>query len=153
VRGRITARDALALVEPLAREASANPALVIITSGTSIDAEGRANTWEFVYRLPDRAAGAVYSFEPVDPEANDGILRLKWRISPGANAGAADAALPAEFVDSPEAAGALGAMGVDWISGDPDLTLATKRLPTGQVVWFVESYGKEYTIPFVSPPR
>jgi hypothetical protein len=44
-------------------------------------------------------------------------------------------------------------MGVDWIAGDPDMTLATKRLSSGEVVWVVESYGKEFATPFVTPVR
>lgn len=148
-RGRITAREAFALVDPLLREISSHPALVVITSGTSIDAEGRANTWEFVFHLPDRKAQAVYTFESTDPERSDSHLRLAWRVSPRGEG--VSSSLPLDFVDSPDAARALGAQGVDWVSGDPDLTLSVRAPAGGVAAWTVESYGQTYTTPFAPP--
>jgi len=40
--------------------------------------------------------------------------------------------------------------GADWITGDPDMVLATRRLATGELVWVTESYGEEFTAPFAT---
>jgi hypothetical protein len=153
IRGRITARDALTLVHPLAQETSRQPVLVLITSGSDINAVGLSGSWEFVYHFPDRSAQAVYSIEPEDPETDDGRLLVKWRVSPRPDAQGTPAALPLDFIDSPEVACHLAGLGVDWIAGDPDLTLATARLASGEPVWAVESYGQRYTTPFVTSNR
>ena len=124
---------------------------MLITSGADINAEGCSSGWEFVFHFPNRSAQAVYSLESSDPERSDAALRLKWRLSPRRDIKGEDARLPLQFTDSPEAVQQLSRMGVDWIAGDPDMTLSTKRLPSGEAVWIVESYGKELTTPFVTP--
>ena len=126
---------------------------MLITSGSDIDAEGRSGRWEFVFHFPSRSAQAVYSLESSNPELGDAGLRVRWRLSPRRDVTGEDAGLPLNFTDSPEAAHQLSHMGVDWIAGDPDMTLATKRLSSGEVVWVVESYGKEFATPFVTPVR
>jgi hypothetical protein len=152
-RGRVTAREALALVYPAVLETSKKPVLLVITSGTDINAEGRSGTWEFVFHFPARAAQGVYSLEHRDPEVSDGDLRMTWRLSPRPDAKGDDAALPLEFTDSPEAVRDLNRAGVDWVAGDADMTLGTKRLPSGEVMWVTEAYGKEFVTPFVVPVR
>ena len=152
-RGRATAREALALVYPTVEETSKKPVLVLITSGSDIDAEGRSGRWEFVFHFPSRSAQAVYSLESSNPELGDAGLRVRWRLSPRRDVTGEDAGLPLNFTDSPEAAHQLSQMGVDWIAGDPDITLATKRLSSGEVAWVVESYGKEFATPFMTPVR
>lgn len=147
--GRVTAREALALVYPAVLETSKKPVLLLITSGTDINAEGRSGTWEFVFHFPAPVAQGVYSLEPRDPEVSDSDLRLRWRLSPRPDVKGNDAALPLDFTDSPEAVRDLNRAGVDWVAGDTDMTLATKRLPSGEVVWVTESYGKEFATPFV----
>jgi hypothetical protein len=148
---RVTAREALALVQPAVLETSTKPVLLLITSGTDISADGRAGTWEFVFHFPARVAQGVYSLEPRDPEVSDGGLRMKWRLSPRPDAKGEDAALPLDFTDSPQAVEDLNRAGVDWVAGDTDMTLATKRLPSGEVVWVTESYGKEFATRFLPP--
>lgn len=148
VRGPITAKEALALVLPTAQKTSGKPVLVLITSGSDINGEGLSSRWEFVFHFPDQLSQAVYSFESGDPEVSDSPLHLSWRLSPRPGAKGDEAGLPLDFTDSPEAARRLSDRGLDWIAGDPDITLATKRLSSGKAVWVVESYGKELTVPF-----
>lgn len=146
--GRVTAREALALVSPAVLETSKRPVLLHITSGTDITAEGRSGTWELVFHFPARIAQGVYSLEHRDPEVSDGGLRMRWRLSPRTDVKDEDAALSLEFTDSPEAVRDLDRAGADWVAGDPDMTLATKRLPSGEVVWATESYGRELATTF-----
>lgn len=56
--------------------------------------------------------------------------------------------MPRDFIDSPDAVRELTRAGADWVAGDSDMTLATRRLPSGEVVWTTESYGKEFATPF-----
>lgn len=153
VPGRITARDAFELVYPSVLQISSQPIMLLITSGPGIDGEGRSDSWEFVFHFPDRSAQGVYGFEPIDPERSQGGLRMRWRISPRRDLKGAGDALLLDFADSPEAARELGRMGVDWVAGDADMTLAARRLSSGETVWVVESNGKEYRTPFARPPR
>lgn len=151
--GPVTAREALALVYPTVVEISKKPVLLHITSGTDISAEGRSGTWEFVVHFPARLAQGVYSLEQRDPEGSDRGLRMTWRLSPRLDVKGEDVALPLDFTDSPQVVQDLNRAGVDWVAGDSDMTLATKRLPSGEVVWATESYGKEFTSPFVVSMR
>jgi len=153
VRGGITAHDAFAIVYPVVLQVSSQPVMLLITSGPRIDAEGRSEGWEFVFHFPDRSAQGVYGFEPLDPERSEGGLRMIWRVSPRRHLRGEDAALPLDFIDSPDAARELSRMGVDWVAGDPDMTLAAKRLSSGEAVWAVESHGKEFAIPFAQRAR
>jgi len=151
VHGSVTAREAFALVYPVALQVSENPVMVLITSGPRIDGEGRSDGWEFVFHFPDRNAQAVYTLEPVDPERSDGGLRLRWRISPRQHLKRADEGLPLDFIDSPDAARELTRMGADWVAGDPDMTLVATRHSSGESVWTAESSGKQLTTPFTAP--
>jgi hypothetical protein len=151
--GGVTAREALALVYPEVLETSRTPILLLITSGTDISAEGRSGTWELVFHFPARFAQGVYSLEHRDPEVSESGLRMRWRISPRPDVKGEDAALPLEFTDSPEAVRDLSRAGVDWVAGDADMTLASKRLPSGEVVWATESYGKEFATSFAVSSR
>lgn len=152
-RGPVTAREALDLVHPAALEVAKEPVLLLISSGTDINADGRAGTWHFVFHFPARLAQGAYSLEQRDAEVDDSGLRMTWRVSPRIDAKGKDAALPLDFIDSPKAVRDLGHAGADWVAGDPDMTLATKRLPSGEVVWATESYGKEFVTPFLMSHR
>ena len=110
-RGRVSAREALALVSPTIKEASKKPVLILITSGSDIDAEGRSGRWEFVFHFPSRFAQAVYSLESSNPELGDAGLRVRWRLSPRRDVTGEDAGLPFDFTDSPEAAHQLSPYG------------------------------------------
>ena len=96
-----------------------------------------------------RLAQAVYGLQPTDPEATGSPVRLTFRISPRPDAEGKGAGLPLDFVDSPDAVRELTRAGADWIAGDPDMTLSTRRLRTGKMVWVTESYGKEFVTPFL----
>jgi hypothetical protein len=63
----------------------------------------------------------------------------------------ADAALPVDFIDSPEAARELSAQGIDWVAGDPDMVLTTRFTPSGDAVWTAWSYGEAHDTPFIAP--
>ena len=143
----VTAREALSLIYPTVLEVSRTPVLLIVTSGTDVTADGRARTWEFVFHFPARRAQGVYSLVPANMDRPGRALRLDFRLSPRPDADAGPG-LPLDFVDSPAAAHALTLAGVDWTSGDPDMTLATKRLGSGEVVWATEAYGRMFTTPF-----
>lgn len=147
-QGRITAREALELIHPVVMETSRTPVLVLVTSGTDVTIEGRSATWEFVYHFPARMGQGSYSLEPVGYETSDSPLRLAYRLSPRGDARSEREGLALDFIDSPQAARNLAELGADWISGDPDMILATKRLPSGAIVWATESYGMEYTTAF-----
>ena len=149
VKGSITAGEALAILNPVVRKTSDRAVLVLITSGSDINGKGLSGRWEFVFHFPDRLAQAIYSFELIDPEFSDSPLRLRWRLSPRSDAKGHQKGLPHNFIDSPEAANRLSEIGLDWVAGDPDITLATRRLPSGEVVWVTESYGREWTVPFL----
>jgi hypothetical protein len=149
----LTAREALAVVHPMAEGISRQPVLLVISSGFGINAEGRCIRWDFVFHFPDRSAQAVYSFEPEDPESSGSPLLVKWRVSPRPAAKGRQAGLPFAFTDSPEAARRLADQGVDFVTGDSDLTLATDRLSSGEIVWVVESDGRVHTTPFVTADR
>jgi hypothetical protein len=148
VTGPLTAREALAIVQPMALDISDRPVLVLITSGFGINSAGRSFHWEFVFHFPDRSAQAVYSFAPGDPDLSGSVLQVEWRLSPRSDFSREQAGLPPDFTDSPEAARELAGVGVDWVAGDSDLTLATKRLSSGEVVWTAESHGEIFRIPF-----
>lgn len=146
--GPVTAREALDIVYPAVLEVSKQPVLVLITSGSDISAEGRSGTWDFVFHFPARLGQGAYSLEPLDPDASGSGLRMTWRISPRLDVKGEDSGLPLDFTDSPEAVRNLTRAGADWVAGDPDMTLATRRLSSGDVVWATESYGKEFATPF-----
>lgn len=148
VTGPLTAREAHAIVGPMAQGISGQPVLVLISSGFDINSEGRSFHWEFVFHFPDRSAQAVYSFAGGNRELSGTVPSVEWRISPRRDAEVERASLPLDFTDSPAAVRELGRVGVDWEAGDSDLTLATKRLSSGEVVWAAESHGEIFTIPF-----
>ncbi len=176
VVGALTAREALAAILPAVRQVDRVFVLRLVTSGEDIDHRGRATVWEFFFDFPRRQAYGIFSLTPCDVEANlspcclrvvvrpkhretgiaaqlvEGLkhdraalayVRRVWR-----EADARRPVLPLDFRDSPEAVRALADQGVDWISGGTSMTLASKRLPSGELVWSTLMYDDEFQTPF-----
>ena len=151
VAGPVTARGALAVVRKDALQVSKTVELRGVSSGEDIDHNGRSRTWRFVLAFPSRKGLGVFELEPCAAEAEDGSLCLSASLSP-AGASREGKSLPMDFVDSPEAVRRLASAGCDWVSGPTNLSLSTRQLADGAVVWHVSTYGKDYETPFESRP-
>ena len=144
--GPLTARQALAAVLPAVEKTSRRSRLGLVTSGEDIGADGRSLRWEFLFAFPSRQAGGLFGVEPCDIEASETALCLTSEVYPGVPA--FEQPLPLDFKDSPEAVAEMARAGVDWVAGSTRMTLASRRLPGGSLVWCTEMFGKEYTTPF-----
>lgn len=58
--GKLTAREAVAVVEPVVQRYDIDRRLIAVTSDYTIDDEGRAAIWVFVYLLPHARARARF---------------------------------------------------------------------------------------------
>ena len=176
VAGPLTAREALAAILPAVRRVDRVFVFRLVTSGEDIDHRGRATVWEFCFDFPRRNGLGIFEVKPCDVEEEPGpcclravvrpkhretgiaarlverlehdraalaYLRRVWR-----EADARGPALPLDFRDSPQAVRALAEQGADWISGDTSMTLASKALPGGELVWSTAMYGEEFQTPF-----
>ena len=176
VVGAQTAREALAAILPAVRQVDRVFVLRLVTSGEDIDHRGRASVWEFFFDCPRREAHGIFTVEPcnVEDEPFSCCLRTKLRPKPGLTgiaaqlveslkhdraalaylrrgwreAEARQPVLPLDFRDSPEAVRALADQGADWISGSTSMTLSSKRLPSGELVWSTLMYDDEFQTPF-----
>ncbi len=176
VAGALTAREALAAILPAVRQVDRVFFLRLVTSGEDIDHRGRATVWEFFFDFPRRQAQGIFSVTPRDVEVEPSrcclraVVRPKHRETGIAaqlveslkhdraalayvrrvwrEAEAREPVLPLDFRDSPEAVRALADQGADWISGSTSMTLSSKRLPSGELVWSTLMYDDEFQTPF-----
>jgi hypothetical protein len=174
--GPSTAREALAAIMPAVRKIDSDHKFSLVASGEDIDQQGYAFLWEFFFHFPRRQARGIFSVQPTDVAAMDKgcDLCLKVDLKPIYTGTAAQVrkrlkddrdaiaylrkiwdeseqekqALPLTFRDSPEAVRSLAEQGVNWSAGDTSLTLSSKVLPSGEIVWCTYSYGKEFHTPF-----
>ncbi len=175
LRGPVTARQAFDIVLPRVQLIDRDFKFTLVTSGQDINHEGRALLWEFFFDFPRRRGSGVFSVllssqeeidqapmcmlthvRPAYPDtgfmpqlkrdpANRATLERAWDKSVQGKK-----ALPLSFRDSTEAVADLQRQGVDWIAGDTSMTLTSKVLPGGQVVWSTISWDKEYQTPFAA---
>jgi hypothetical protein len=176
VVGALTAREALAAILPAVRQVDRAFVLRLVTSGEDIDQRGRATVWEFFFDFPRRRARGIFSITPCDVEVEPSRCCLRAVVRPKQRetgiaaqlveslkhdraalayvrrvwreAEAREPVLPLDFRDSPEAVRALADQGADWISGSTSMTLSSKRLPSGELVWSTLMYDDEFRTPF-----
>lgn len=177
ITGPITARDAFAISDPVAKSYDADAFCHLMNAGERINSEGISDLWELLYLFPGERARAIFGVgidEHCDPDEEwelrylfEGV-RPFVRHEPGGilgrliRSGAFDvraqwqrelerhAPLPVPFRDSPEAVRMFIAQGEDFVSGDIHLTVQTRTLATGEAVWWSMAYGVEYTTPFAA---
>lgn len=173
LRGPVTARQAFEVVLPRVEKIDRDFKFVLVTSGQDINHEGRALLWEFFFDFPrgratgisavqlrseeeiDRGAMCVETHvRPAYPDtgfmpllkrdrASRAYLERAWDKSVKAKRG-----LPLSFRDSPEAVRDLAGQGADWIAGDTSMTLSSKVLASGEIVWSTVSWDKEFHTSF-----
>lgn len=170
-----TARQAFAVVAPVAAQYDPEARLVRVSSGENISYLGTASSWEWVFLLPNRRARALFRTElRLDPQTGlPDANYLVERIMPFPEAGAVVAQmrgagtmtdatinqawqqellarppLPIPFRDSPEAVQSLSAQGADFVDSDDPLSLTSKLLANGDAVWSVLIEDDEYQTPF-----
>lgn len=148
LRGPLTAHQALNAILPTVRQVDTGPKLTFVGSQEGISPEGRAYGWDFFFEFPRRREHGVF-FVHLCPEGDDdeGPWCLDIKVQP-LHPSQARPALPLEFRDSAQAVVALSAHGADFVNGDSHMTLSTKVLPNGSVVWHTICWDKEYQTPF-----
>ena len=149
LRGPLTAREALNAILPAVRDIDQEFKLTRIGSQEGITPEGGSYGWDFFFEFPRRRGFGDFDVHlcPGD-EDDEGPWCLDMRVRPLRPSEAAAPALPLEFRDSAQAVHALTAQGVDFIAGDSHMTLSTKALPNGRLVWHTISWDKPYDTPF-----
>ena len=177
VVGSLTAREALAAILPAVRQVDRVCVLRLVTSGEDIDHRGRTTVWEFFFDFPRRNGLGIFAVKPCDVEEEPSPCCLRAKVRPKyyrdtgiaaqlverlkhdraalayvrrvwREAEAREPVLPLDFRDSPEAVRALADQGADWISGSTSMTLSSKRLPSGELVWSTLMYDDEFQTPF-----
>lgn len=146
--GPMTAHEAWAMALPQARALDPDAKLVLVTSGTDLQADGRSFTWEFLFHLANRKVRLLLTYEPADSAAEpDGqpVAQVR-RINPAPEQQVA--ALPLAFRDSPEVVAAFSRGGVDFVAGPGDMKLEAKVSATGQAVWVTYYWDGEHGTPF-----
>ena len=174
--GPLTAREALAAIVPAVRQVDRVFVFRLVTSGEDIDYRGRATVWEFFFDFPRRNGLGIFAVKPCQVEGEPGPCCLQVAVRPKhretgiaarlveslrhdraalayvrrvwREADAREPVLPLDFRDSPEAVRALAEQGADWISGSTSMTLSSKRLPSGELVWSTLMYDDEFQTPF-----
>jgi hypothetical protein len=151
---RRTAAEALALVEPAARNYDRQARLVLMVSGSDIDLDGRSGRWELLWDFPTRQAQAVYVAGLLDDKEYGGseadALVEEVRPFPSASSQAEQmgrGSLPLNFRNSPAAVSSLAELGVDFVAGDTSMVLTARTLPGGEAVWEVMALGVPYRTP------
>ncbi len=173
LHGPLTARQAFEAVLPRVERVDRDFKFVLVTSGQDINYEGRALLWEFFFDFPRLRGTGNFSIQLSSEEDIDlGPKCIETRVRPAyPNTGfvpqlkrerasrdymerawdksvQAKQGLPLSFRDSPEAVRDLIRQGVDWIAGDTSMTLSSKVLASGDIVWSTVSWDKEYHTPF-----
>jgi hypothetical protein len=125
--------------------------LLLITSGTDLQADGRSLTWEFLLDLPSRRARVLLSLAPPEDAADPdrAPLVLTRRETRSAEREKSHA-LPFEFRDSPEVVLELGRAGVDFVAGPTDMNLEGRVLSSGRAAWVTFTREGERTVEFES---
>lgn len=125
--GPLTSREAWDLVAPRLEELDPEARLVGISSGTDLDAGGRASTWSFRVQLPSHERAGLVLVEPAPgtPLPEEAPLDRVELYRPLDAADRGRRALPRDFRDSPEVVAALAAQGVDFVAGPTTLMIET----------------------------
>jgi hypothetical protein len=149
--GPTTAREAWELARPEALALDPGARLLLVTSGTDLQADGRSLTWEFLLALPARQARVLVSLAPPESAADPdrAPLELTRRVTRSAERDE-PRALPFAFRDSPEVVLELARAGVDFVAGPTDMKLEGRVLPSGLAAWVTFTRQGERTVAFES---
>jgi hypothetical protein len=148
----MTAHEAWAFAKPRAGSLDPEAKLVLITSGTDMQADGRSFTWEFLFHLHRRKARVLLTYAPADDAADpeQAPIMMVERITTATDP-AGMAALPWEFRDSPGVVAELSRSGVDFVAGPTDLKLEARVGATGQAVWTTYYWNEARSVAFSTP--
>lgn len=159
--GPMTARQGMEVIESLVNRQSATRRLILVLSGTDLDHDGRAATWQYLFVYPDDRTEASFTLHcgshPAHPSedvvASDvvpfpapGSPQESMMLYQGPTARIIIEqqwndrlerlpGLHERFIDSPMALRELRTMGASW---DPKVlspVLKGRTLPGGQTVW------------------
>ncbi len=148
LRGPLTARQALATILPQAQALDPECVLTFVGSDESVNHEGRAYAWDFFFHSARSQRLFDFSVHLCAGEGDDeGPWCVDMHVRP-LHPSLLRPALPLEFIDSADAIKPLAEQGADFISGDGHMTLASKILPDGAVVWHTICWDREYQTPF-----
>ncbi len=158
LRGPLTAREALNTILPHVRQIDPEFKLTFVGSGESINDEGRAYAWDFFFEFGRAQRLGDFTVRLCPREGDDeGPWCIDMHVRPVRNPVAQSLkippepprpALPLRFRDSAEAVRTLAEQGADFVSGDTHMTLSSKVLPGGVVVWHTICWDREYQTPF-----
>jgi hypothetical protein len=157
----LSARQAFEIIEPLANRQNTSRRLILVLSGTDLDLDGRAGTWQFLFVYPDEQAEATYTLHVGSHEDHRDEVVVTSEVKPFPEPGSPQEAmllyqgptarliveqqwadrlerlpgLPERFIDSTMALRDLRNMGASW---DPTMlspVLKGRTLPGGQTMW------------------
>jgi hypothetical protein len=148
------AHEAWAFARPHAESLDPQAKLVLITSGTDIQADGRSFTWEFLFRLPRRQARLLLTYAPADdaPDVDRAPVMVVTRVTTAADRDDV-AVLPLVFRDSPEVIAEFARGGVDFVAGPTDMKLEARISAAGQPVWVTCLGDEARTVDFTPSAR
>ncbi|MFO7556918.1 MAG: hypothetical protein R6W88_17100 [Desulfobacterales bacterium] len=150
--GPLTVHEAWAFAMPEAQSLDANAQLILITSGTDIQRDGRSFTWEFLFHLPNRKARLLSSLGPSEasPDQEQAPVVMVNRVTQSTEKKPVRG-LPFEFRNSPEVVEELSLSGVDFVAGPTDMKLEARILSTGEAVWMTYYWSEERLVAFQTP--
>lgn len=146
--GPLTAIEAFEMALAEAQALDPRTQLILVTSGTDIQANGRSFVWEFLFGLEARKGMVMVSLFPDinAPDVESAAVHVKRRIQ--GSDGKSFVPLPFEFRDSPEVVAELSAAGVDFVAGPTDMKLESGFSADGKAVWITYCWKKRYEASF-----
>jgi hypothetical protein len=157
----LSARQGLQIVEKFANAQSVTRRLILVLSGTDLQRNGTANTWQYLFVYPEERAEATFSlhngshgdhknetvvFGEITPWPTPGSPQESMLLHQGPTARIiveqqwADRldrlpGLPERFIDSPMALRQLMEAGANWDHSMLSPAMKGRTLPGNQAVW------------------
>ena len=148
VPGPLTANEAFQMALPIAEGIDKHAQLMLATSGTDLQSNGKAFVWEFLFNLDSRGSRLMLTFspDPSAPDVDNAPVHLKKRVFPSDEKPFHP--LPLSFRDSPEVVSELSEAGVDFVAGPTDMKLESGLSADGRPVWITYCWDKRYEASF-----
>jgi hypothetical protein len=141
--GPMTEHEAWDMAKSLARSMDKGAKLLLITSGTDLQADGKSFTGEFLFALGVRGARLLLTYGPA-PNVSDvdsAPITLEKRITASTERAVRD--FPMRFRDSPEVVAEFCRAGVDFLAGPTDMKLESRFSSDGRPVWVTYFWDKK----------